>query len=136
MTHSEPPASTSTAGLITQLSEQTTRLVRDELKLARAELMATAKQGGIGAGLFGASGLLALFGFAALIATAIIALSLVLPAWLAALIVTVLLFIAAGIAALVGKKKVEDLSPVPERTVESVKRDIHEVKEHTHRDHV
>ena len=57
--------------------------------------------------------MLAAYGFAALIATAIIALALVLPAWAAALIVTAVLFIAAAIAALAGKKKVQDLSLAP-----------------------
>ncbi|GAA1145930.1 phage holin family protein [Nesterenkonia lutea] len=119
---------------MTRLSEQSSRLVRDELKLAQAELTAKAKQGGIGAGFFGAGGILAWFGFGALIATAILGLAVILPAWAAALIVTVVLFIAAGIAALLGKKKVEDLSPAPERTITNVNRDVAEVKEHSHHD--
>ncbi|WP_309133182.1 phage holin family protein [Brevibacterium sp.] len=120
--------------MITRLSEQTSRLVRDEMRLARAELTAKAKQGGTGAGFMGAGGILALFGFGALIATAILALALVLPAWAAALIVTVVLFIAAGIAAMVGKKKVEDLSPTPERTMTNLNRDVAEVKESSRHD--
>lgn len=134
MSHPAPPEEPSPAQLITRLSEQTSRLVRDELKLARAELTATAKQGGVGAGLLGAGGILAAYGFAALIATAIIALALVLPAWLSALIVTVVLFIAAGIAALLGKKKVQGLSPAPERTIDSVSQDVDELKGHIRHD--
>ncbi|WP_344884576.1 phage holin family protein [Zhihengliuella alba] len=120
---------------MTQLSEQTSRLVRDELKLARAELTAKTKQGGMGAGYFGAGGILAWFGFAALVTTAILALALVLPAWGAALIVTVVLFVAAGVAALLGKKKFENLTPTPERTKDNVHRDVEEVKEHSRHDH-
>lgn len=135
MSHPESSSQPSLAELISRLSEQTSRLVRDELKLARAEMTATAKQGGVGAGLLGAGGVLAAYGFAALIATAIIALALVLPAWAAALIVTAVLFIAAAIAALVGKKKVQDLSLTPERTIDSVQEDIAEVKGQTHHDH-
>lgn len=134
MSHSATPPEPSTAELITRLSEQTSRLVRDELKFARAEFTAKAKQGGVGAGYLGAGGVLAWFGFGALIAAAILALALVLPAWAAALIVAAVLFIAAGIAALLGKKKVEDLSPTPERTITNVKRDVAEVKESTHHD--
>ncbi len=134
MSHPEPRPEPTTAELITRLSEQTSRLVRDEMRLARAELTAKAKQGGTGAGFMGAGGILALFGFGALIATAILALALVLPAWAAALIVTVVLFIAAGIAAMVGKKKVEDLSPTPERTMTNLNRDVAEVKESSRHD--
>lgn len=120
--------------LMTQLSEQTSRLVRDELQLAQVEMKKTAKHAGVGAGLFGAAGVLALFGLAALIATAIIALALVLPWWLSALIVTVVLFIAAGIAALVGKKQVAKAPPPAKHVVDSVKSDVQAVKEARHHD--
>lgn len=135
MSHPESSSQPSPAELISRLSEQTSRLVREEFKLARAEMTATAKQGGVGAGLLGAGGVLAAYGFAALIATAIIALALVLPAWAAALIVTAVLFIAAAIAALAGKKKVQGLSPAPERTIGSLQDDIAEVKGNTHHEH-
>jgi uncharacterized membrane protein YqjE len=135
VTQAKPSPEPSTAELISRLSEQTSRLVRDEMRLARAELSSKAKQGGLGVGLLGAGGVLAWFGVGALIATAIIALSLLLPAWAAALIVTAVLFVVAGILALVGKKKVSALSPTPERTVQNVKQDITEVKERTHHDH-
>ncbi|MBB5832910.1 phage holin family protein [Brachybacterium aquaticum] len=135
MSHPESSSQPSPAELISRLSEQTSRLVREEFKLARAEMTATAKQGGVGAGLLGAGGVLAAYGFAALIATAIIALALVLPAWAAALIVTAVLFIAAAIAALVGKKKVQDLSLAPERTIDSLQEDVAEVKGNTHHEH-
>ena len=121
------------AELITELSQQTSRLVRDELRLAQAELKEKGRHAGRGAGLFGGAGLLAFFGAAGLITTAILALSLVLPAWASALIVSVVLLIAAGIAALIGKKEVKQAGPpAPEAAVESVKRDIREVKEHRH----
>ncbi|MBT2551325.1 phage holin family protein [Arthrobacter sp. ISL-65] len=119
------------AELMTELSQQTSRLVRDELRLAQAELKEKGRHAGRGAGLFGGAGLLAFFGAAGLITTAILALALVLPAWLSALIVSVVLLIAAGIAALVGRKEVKEAGPpAPEAAVDSVKRDIQEVKEH------
>jgi Flp pilus assembly protein TadB len=119
----------SVSELMTQLSTQTSRLVRDELKLAQKEFQETAKHAGLGVGLFSAAGLLALFGLGTLITAAVAALSLVLPVWASALIVAAVLFIAAGIAALRGKKEVEQVSPKPEQTVENVKKDIHEVKD-------
>lgn len=129
-----PSAEASVGQLMTQLSEQTSRLVRDELLLAKTELQQTAKHAGVGAGLFSAAGVLALFGLGALITTAIIALGLVLPLWVAALIVAGALFLAAGIAGLVGKQQAQQASPTPQRTVENVKRDVDEVKEASHHD--
>ncbi len=83
-------------------------------------------------GLFSAAGVLALFGVGALVATAIIALALVLPLWLSALIVTVVLFVAAGVVALLGRSQVQQASPTPEQTIENVKRDVHAVQEARH----
>src|SRR5439155_9774684 len=93
----------STAELVKQASEQISRLIRDELKLAQAELAEKGKRAGIGAGLFGGAGVIALYGVGALIATLIILLDLALPLWAAALIVTVVLFVAAGVLALIGR---------------------------------
>ena len=129
------PADLSTGQLMSQLSEQTSRLVRSELQLAQVELKDSARQAGLGVGLFSVAGVLAWFGLGALIGTAIIALDLVLPLWAAASIVTLLLFVAAGIAALVGKNQVQQVAPTPERAVENVRLDVQEVKESRSHDH-
>lgn len=129
MSQTPPGAQPSTGELFSRLSTDLTTLVRDELRLATAEMSVKAKRAGIGAGMFGAAGLLALYGLGALFAAIIAALALVMDVWIAALIVAVVLFIAAGIAALLGKNKVNEAgSPVPERTVESVKADVDAVK--------
>ena len=118
------------AELVNNLSKQTSTLIREELRLAQVELQQKGKHAGIGLGLFSGAGLLAFFGAACLIATVILALALVLPDWLAALIVAVLLFVAAGIAAMVGKKEVQQATPPkPERTMENVPRDVQAVKQ-------
>lgn len=114
--------------LIGRLTEQSSRLVREELALARTELQDSAKHAGIGAGLFGGAGFFAALGVMTLVAAAVAALSLVLDVWLAAVIIAVVLFVIAGIAALVGKKQVGSAGP-PQRTIENVKKDIAEVKE-------
>lgn len=125
----------STAELLTRLSAQSTELVRKEIELAKVELTEKAKHLGVGAGLFSTAGLLALYGLGAAIATAMIALAIVLPWWLSALIVTVLLFAAAGVAALVGKKQVQQgTPPTPEHAIASTRLDVEEVKEASHRD--
>jgi uncharacterized membrane protein YqjE len=114
--------------LVKQLSEQTSRLVRDEVRLAKTELKESAKHAGKGAGLFSGAGLFALLGLATLVAAAVAALSLVFDVWLAALIVSAALFAIAAIAGLLGKNQVEEVGP-PERAIDNVKKDISEVKE-------
>jgi len=128
----EPPKSeeASLGTLVKQLSEQSTRLIRDEFRLAQTEMADKAKQAGKGAGLAAAAGVVALFGVGALIATVILLLALILPAWLAGLIVTLVLFAVAGVLALLGKKQIDQVGPVtPERTVANVKTDIAEIKD-------
>ena len=125
------PDDPSTGELISALSSQTSRLIRDEMRLAQAELKDSVKHAGAGAGLFSATALLAVLGLASLIAAAIAALSLALPVWAAAVIVAVVLFAASGVAALVGKKQIDQASP-PEMTVSSIKNDIHEMKDARH----
>jgi Putative Actinobacterial Holin-X, holin superfamily III len=72
--HQEP----STGELVRRLSEQVSVLVRDELKLAQLEMTRKGKQAGIGAGMLGGSGLIALYGVGCLLACAILGLSRVL----------------------------------------------------------
>jgi uncharacterized membrane protein YqjE len=126
---STPTSEASTGQLVSQLTEQSVQLIRSELQLAQAEMTEKAKHAGVGAGLFGGAGLIALYGVGSLIATIILALALVMDAWLAALIVTVVLFVIAGVAALIGKKQVTQATPAaPERTIDNVKQDIETVK--------
>jgi hypothetical protein len=115
--------------LVSQLSEQTSRLVRQEVELAKVEIKNSAKHAGIGAGLFSAAGLLSAYAVAVLIATGIIALDLAMPLWLAALIVGVALAAAAAVAAAVGKSQVERATPVADRAIETAKEDVQEIKE-------
>jgi Flp pilus assembly protein TadB len=114
--------------LMGQLSTQTSRLIRDEMRLAQKEFQESAKHAGVGAGMLGAAGVLAVLGLATLIAAAVAALSLVLPVWASAVIVAAVLFVVAGVIALVSKKQVQQVPPPAAETVNSVKRDIDEVK--------
>lgn len=127
---SDDPANATTGELVTKLSAQISELVRGELALAKAELTEKGKRAGIGAGLAGAGGVLALYGLGALVAAVIGVLYLWLPLWAAALIVAVLIFAVAGVLALLGKNQIQRaVPPVPENTVESVKRDVATVQE-------
>ena len=115
--------------LIQQLSQQTAALVRQEMRLATVELQQKGKKAGIGAGMFGGAGVVALYGVGALIAAAILGIATFLEPWIAAVIVGVVLLAVAGILALTGKKQVEQAGPpVPEEALESAKRDVDEVK--------
>jgi uncharacterized membrane protein YqjE len=126
MTHTEARSDQeSTAQLVSRLSEQVTTLVRDELTLARIEMTEKGKRAGRGAGLLGGAGVVALYGLGALLVTGGAALALVMPVWAAALIVTVVLFAAAGIAAVAGKKEVKRATPpTPEAAMASGRRDV------------
>ncbi|MGK5679721.1 phage holin family protein [Actinoplanes sp. URMC 104] len=115
--------------LVSQLSEQVSTLVRDELTLAKLEMVEKGKKAGAGAGLLGGAGVIALYGLGALFVTIGALLALVMPVWAAALIVTVVLFAVAGIAALIGKKQVKQaVPPEPIEAMESGKRDVQAVK--------
>jgi uncharacterized membrane protein YqjE len=117
--------------VVHRLSEQIPELVRSEIRLAQAEMAEKGKRAGMGVGLFSAAGLFALFGLGVLVATAVIALDLVWPLWLSALVVAVALFAVAGVAALVGKKEISQATPpAPERAIAGVKADVEAVKGH------
>jgi len=124
-----PLSDQSTAELVQLASEQITRLVRDELALAKAELAEKGKRAGVGAGLFGGGGVFAIYGVGAMVATLIIVFDLFLPLWLAALIVTVFMFAVAGILMLLGKTQVtKAVPPEPTEAVAGFKADVVEVK--------
>lgn len=124
------PSETSLRELVRQMSEDSSRLIRSEIRLAQAEMSAKAKDVGIGIGGFSVAGLLAFFGIAVLLAAAVIGLAKAVPAWLAAVIIGVVLLLIAGITALFARRKVAQAAPpVPERTVQTIKQDVKEIKE-------
>jgi tetrahydromethanopterin S-methyltransferase subunit C len=121
----------STGELVAQASRQISDLVRQELTLAKTELVDKGKHFGLGTGLFGGAGVFAVYGGAVLLAAAVAALSLVWPVWLAALVIGVALLVIAGILALTGRKQLRRaVPPMPEQAAASVKSDVHEIKDH------
>jgi uncharacterized membrane protein YqjE len=116
--------------LVKRLSEQTSELVRKELRLAQIEMQEKGKSAGKGAGLFGGAGVVALYGVGVLVAAIVLLLATALEPWVAAAIVAVVLLAVAGILALSGKKKVDEVgSPQPERAIQSAQEDVKTVKE-------
>jgi len=124
----------STGELVKTMTEQVSVLIRNELKLAQLEMTGKGKQAALGAGMFGAGGVVAVYGVGCLLACAIIAISGVVAAWLAALIVGVALLAAAGGLTLMGKERLRKATPpVPEQAVADVKADVEEIKERAQR---
>ena len=118
-----------TSDLIRDLSEQSTRLIRQEMALARAELTQKGAQAGVGMGLVGGAGILSLYGLGALTAGGVLLLSTAVKAWIAAVIIACGILVVAGGAALVGKARLARAAPpVPEATIETAKRDVATVR--------
>lgn len=116
--------------LVTQMSEQVSQLVRGELALAESELKQKGAKAAAGGGLFGGAALVAVFGVGSLVTCAILGLATVLDAWLAALIVAVVLLLTAGVLALAGKRDFKAATPpLPTDAIEGVKQDIATVNE-------
>lgn len=115
--------------LVHQLTQQVPDLIRSEMRLAQAEVTEKGKRAGVGIGMFSVAGLLAFFAIGTLVTTAVLALALVVDAWLAALIVALVLLAAAAVAGLVGKNKVAAAAPPkPELALDGLKQDLATVK--------
>ncbi|GAA3013933.1 phage holin family protein [Actinokineospora diospyrosa] len=127
-------AEPSAGELVGKLGEQVSRLVRDEMALAKVELRDKAKQAGLGAALGGTAGILAWFAVGTLVAAAVAGLAVVLPVWAAALVVAGVLLVLAAVAGAVAASKVRQATPpIPEQAIKSTRRDVATVKESAHR---
>ncbi|HKE68766.1 MAG TPA: phage holin family protein [Nocardioidaceae bacterium] len=131
MTHRETPATedASLGQLTGDLSQQVSRLVRDEIRLAQVEMKDKGRRFGKGAGLMGAGGVIALFGVGCVVAAAVLALDLAWPTWLAAIVVGAVLLIVAAIVAATGRSQMRrGTPPMPRQAMESTKEDIEALK--------
>lgn len=112
-------------GLIGSLPGLISDLIRAELDRLKDEIATKLKAAGIGLAIFAAAALFGYFALAVLLAAAILGIAVALPAWLAALIVGVVLLIITGILAFWGLKKFQaGTPPTPENTISSVKQDV------------
>ena len=131
----EDPRQLPLGELMKQLADQTSRLVRNEVRLARAEMTEKAQAYGRAGAMLGAAAVVGLLAGFALTMFLIYLLKLALPLWAAALIVTVVYAVIGFALFAAGKKKLDEArTPVPEQTVESVKEDVQWLKTQTRSD--
>jgi len=127
----EDKRNASTAELVKELSREVSQLVREEIALAKAEMTEKGKQAGVGAGMLSGAAVLGLAAVGGSMAFLILVLDSWMPAWLAALIVTVVYAAAAAVLALRGRERIRHAPPpVPTQTIESVKEDVQWAKTH------
>ena len=132
-THGRTEDRASLGELVSNLSEKLSSLVRDEIRLAKAEMAEKAKHAAVGLGLFVGAALLGFFGLAVLIATAVLGLANAVAPWLAALIVALVLLAITAVLALLGKKALaQGVPPTPEKAQASIKQDVEALKEGLH----
>jgi uncharacterized membrane protein YqjE len=130
-TQSTPAASRkrSLLQLVTDIPTLVTDLIHREIDLIKAEMVAKLKALGIGAGLIAGAVIVLLGMLGVLLTAAILALSQVMPGWLAALLVAAFLLIVAGILALIGYRVLKKgIPPVPTQSIESLQRDLRAIK--------
>ena len=115
--------------IIKDLTADLTTLFRSEIALLKLEFKETVAKLGGGVAMFAGAVFLGLVGLAFLFVTIVLGLvALGVPAWVSALIVTIVLFIAAGVLAMMGKKKFSALQFVPSASIENIKTDIESIK--------
>jgi membrane protein len=120
--------------LLQRLSQQTATLVRQEIHLAQAEMKEKGKRAGIGAGLFGAAGVVALYAGGAAVAGVVLLIAQSVATWIAAFIAAGALAVVAAGMALAGKSQVAKATPPkPDAAIDSVQADVAEIKERAHR---
>lgn len=118
---SDRPGDMTIAELLERLSGQTSQLVRQEIALAREELMTKASRAGMGTMLFGTAGVLAVYGSGVVIAGIIAALAAGLPPWASALIIGGGLLPVSGLLLLRGRRELRRaFPPVSKRATEGV----------------
>ncbi len=124
-----PPGERPLGELLSDVTAQLQQLVRKEIELGRAEIKQEVDKAVKAVAAFAVAAVLGLLAAIALVLAAGWGLAEVVPEGVAFLIVGVLLLAVAGGLAAAGKKKVAQVNPVPERTVETVKEDVETAKD-------
>ncbi|MFF8477401.1 phage holin family protein [Streptomyces sp. NPDC015414] len=124
----------STGELVSRATEQLSRLLRQEVALAKEELTEKGRHAGRGGGLLGAAGAVGYVGLITLAGAATAAIALALPVWASALIVAAVFFVVAGLLGMAGRAQLRRATPPkPEVALGSVKADVDVIRERAHR---
>lgn len=116
-------------GLVGDVPKLVKELVKGELNLLKAEMLTKAKIFGLAAGLLVGALVIVLYAIGVLLTAAVMGLATVMPAWLAAIVIAVVMLIIAAILGLLGWRRLKKGLPItPKRTIDSVKNDINAVK--------
>ena len=99
-------------------------LIHSEVQLARTELVGDVARLGKAAGFLIAGGLIAYLGVALVLVAIMFALGSLVPLWLAALIVGVVVLVIGGALAWAGYQRLKSINPLPERTIETLREDV------------
>jgi VIT1/CCC1 family predicted Fe2+/Mn2+ transporter len=122
-----------TAELIGELGQQASRLVRDEIWLAKQEMIQKARRAGTGAGLLGGAVVIVVYAIGAIVLAIIAGLDEAMPLWAAALVTAALLLGLAAVVGLVGRGQLRRATPpLPVEAVDSIKQDVATVKDSIH----
>jgi hypothetical protein len=128
MTYQAEHSDRSVGDLVRLANEQFVTLIRHEVDFAKAEMAEKAKRAGLGAGLFGFAGVVALYALGVLVAAAVLGVAVALPGWAAALIVAGGLLFVAAVAIVIGRSRLRSATPaVPQESVRSIKDDLNAV---------
>ena len=115
--------------LISDLPGLVSDLIAAEIEQLKAELIRKFTALGIGAGLIAGAAVVLLFMIGVLLTAAILALSLVMPGWLAALLVALVLLVIAAVLGWIGYLKLKaGIPPIPTETITSLKQDLNVVR--------
>ena len=128
------PSEPATHELAAQVLVQGAGLLGQEFALAKAELLAKARQAGTGAAMLATAGLLGLTSWLVLVAAAVAGVALALPVWAAALVIFVILAASSGGIALFAGRRLSRVTPPLPLTTESLRRDLAEIRERAARD--
>jgi CHASE3 domain sensor protein len=115
--------------LLSEVTTQLQTLLRKEVELAKTEIKQQLTEGAKGAAAFAVAGVIAFLGVIALVFAAAWGLATVMPEGVAFLIVSLLLLAVAGVLFNQGRKKLAQVSPVPEKTIETFKEDVQAAKD-------
>ena len=125
------PGERSIADVLQDIIRDVQEIVRSEVRLAKTELREEAAKAKTAAGLLGAAAIAALFAVLFVLLTVVYALTLVMPSWAAALLVSVGVAVIATVMAMAGLNRLKQIQATPARAMDSMKENVEWVKQQT-----